>query len=476
MNKLPHELLFEKDEVYGDNEKFTKSKAFTLFENLRNKISLFLNKNLDWGKQTTSKNITETGVLSQKIGFWTLNGRRFNYQEFSDGEKVLFTYALLFFLLDVNTETSIKDSIILIDEPELNLHPESEIQLIDAIRKMIGDSGQLWIATHSLNIISSLNYEDIYIVKDGTILDKRNTTPTHAIDELINLNTNLERIKLFLSSIDQWAFANFTVQCFKDPETISTANINDPQFLLFKKALQEYPIIDLLDFGAGTGRVYKTLMEDEALKTKIKYNAFEINPSSIEELKQLGISTIYSSLSQLSSKKYDVILLSNVLHEIGISYWPNTLNQLRESLTEKGFLIILEDLELPKGEQIEEAGFLIMSKEELGLLFNIGEDAVRIELDAIKYKDRISCCIIPKAEAKDVTNYTIKNALEKLMHNCWKNYNTYKIKKTTDPKEQHHYGRKLALYSQLYLNAKRGLELLDEKYKEITAMNEEQKN
>ena len=149
----------------GNEKKFSMRISNKRYMSLKSFVKDFLGKELTWERKTAKKNITNKGVENTQIGVWKLDGRDFNYKELSEGEKALLTYALLFFLLDQNPGLSIKESIIVIDEPELHLHPDAELDLIRGIRNVIGEKGQLWIATHSINILSDLNYDEIFMVK-----------------------------------------------------------------------------------------------------------------------------------------------------------------------------------------------------------------------------------------------------------------------------------------------------------------------
>ena len=56
-----------------------------------------------------------------------------------------------------------KNSIILIDEPELSLHPKWQQRIIEVYKK-IGENNQIIIATHSPHILGSVSSENIFIL------------------------------------------------------------------------------------------------------------------------------------------------------------------------------------------------------------------------------------------------------------------------------------------------------------------------
>ncbi len=75
--------------------------------------------------------------------------------DLSSGEKeILFCYTELIKLQPNN-------SIILYDEPDLHLNQEVERALIPILRR-IGKNNQFWMATHSLGIMSSVKYDELF--------------------------------------------------------------------------------------------------------------------------------------------------------------------------------------------------------------------------------------------------------------------------------------------------------------------------
>lgn len=461
LRTLPHKIVYQYIvKCKSDIQKFKQTIESKRFESLRKNINDFLGKNLEW--EEDDKNITfsaESGFGGVK-GKWKLGGRDFNWNEFSEGEKTLFAYALLFFLLDMNPKVKIKESIIFIDEPELYVYPKGHIDLIKGIRKVIGDTGQLWIATHSVHILSELNYEEIFMVKDGKITSPKVTTPENALDELVGYN-HLEKLTDFVTSLSEWAYVNFIAQCFSNPDIIETAKANDPEVELFKKFLKETPNINLLlDFGAGKGRLYKEMINDESLKEKIKYSALDPLETNQADLQALGVSKLYKEHTQLSEKTFDSILMCGVLHEIQPVKWVETLNKIKSSLKEDGYLIIIEDKKLKKGEKPNEIGYLVLDIPHLKLLFDMKKDILVLKHHDKNYQDRILCAVIKKADMGEVSKDTIKNALKELQEFALKEVRRIK-KVTPTPETKYALGREKGFYSELYMNAFFGIESLN---------------
>ena len=103
-------------------------------------------------------------------------GKEFDITGLSSGEKQLFLRALSLKFLEVN------NSVILIDEPEISLHPQWQRKIID-VYKSIGNNNQLIIATHSPHIVGSVKVDELRVMtKDSKgirIVDNDNLSETY---------------------------------------------------------------------------------------------------------------------------------------------------------------------------------------------------------------------------------------------------------------------------------------------------------
>ncbi len=84
-------------------------------------------------------------------------GEEFDINDLSSGEKQLFLRTLSIKMLEP------KNSIILIDEPELSLHPKWQQRIVEVYKK-IGENNQIIVATHSSHILGSVSNENIFIL------------------------------------------------------------------------------------------------------------------------------------------------------------------------------------------------------------------------------------------------------------------------------------------------------------------------
>jgi ABC-type lipoprotein export system ATPase subunit/SAM-dependent methyltransferase len=460
---LKHELVRDFYLAIGVPEEYEKKDSFKQYYILKKFIKSFMNKDLTYKKVEVNDIADIDGVTTSSKGMWELNGNPFDYDSLSDGEKTLFTYSILFFVLELNSEIPIRNSIIIIDEPELHLHPGSEIAVINGIKNIIKDSGQLWIATHSLSILSSLDVNEIFLVKDGKINSPNRLTPGKTLIELMDATETLENLNNFVSNQSIWAYVSFIEQCFSEPDVFFSAELGDPQIEVFMKAIKNYPEgAMLLDFGAGKGRVYKQIKNE--LSLDLTYHALEPDNECRDILKEAGIKKVIANYEDLESKQYHFVCLCNVLHEIHINAWEMILNKIVSCLKDNGFLIIIEDLKIPKGERIDGAGFLVLDVESICSLLGLKNEPIVIKSEKFGMDSRIMCTVIQKKETSKVSVNQIINALRIRKKNVWDEM--LKIKPFYDEQKTENegvkFGREYAFLSQLYINCERGIEIFNQ--------------
>ena len=143
--KMISEMFKNKNEKVGDVQKKVFNEINEIFENLSIDVKV--------------EDISQDG---RNITLFTNSaGDKFDINELSSGEKQLFLRTLAITMLNP------ENSIILIDEPELSLHPKWQQRIVDVYRK-IGENNQIIIATHSPHILGSVRKENIMLLdKDG---------------------------------------------------------------------------------------------------------------------------------------------------------------------------------------------------------------------------------------------------------------------------------------------------------------------
>lgn len=96
----------------------------------------------------------ETIDTHQKPLFRTVTNELISIEHLSSGEKQLYAKVILLRMLEP------EDSIILIDEPDIALHPKWQAEIIKLYKK-IGKNNQFIITTHSPFIIAQTDYKDL---------------------------------------------------------------------------------------------------------------------------------------------------------------------------------------------------------------------------------------------------------------------------------------------------------------------------
>ncbi len=92
-----------------------------------------------------------------------LGDRRFQLAELSSGEGVLLTWSILLH----RQASSLQGAVVVIDEPELHLHPRHQERILSTLRAALGDHGQLWVVTHSAAIAERADVTNLFLVAKG---------------------------------------------------------------------------------------------------------------------------------------------------------------------------------------------------------------------------------------------------------------------------------------------------------------------
>jgi len=110
--------------------------------------------------------VDDTERDNEKIIFKNKNGKEFDIDNLSTGEKTLLSKVLYLYFKGV------KNQIILIDEPELSLHPRWQNQVLKLYENFANENNcQIIIATHSPHIIGSAKNESIRLLTEDGVID-----------------------------------------------------------------------------------------------------------------------------------------------------------------------------------------------------------------------------------------------------------------------------------------------------------------
>ena len=388
-------------------------------------------------------------------------------EEFSPGERIIFNLCFFVFYLNVVKQ---KKLILLMDEPELHLHPQVLLKIITWLYNSTAIE-ELWVASHSLFLVPLFQFQELVLFDSNRIAPRNSETYKNLYNELVGLeNINLFE---FLKSLDNWQYYNFLVECFCHPEAVSKVNPNDEQFKEFIAALKadSRSKSRILDYGAGKFRIWDCLQESKALGlniNSIKYEAYE--PYLSDDMKKRLAAKkepfpLYTSISQIPQNKYDAVVLMNVLHEVDILEWAEMFHNISDILKPDGVLILLEVRTLLLGEQpYGNTGYLILGDKEVSKLFSGSS--------IIKYgpvKGKSNCWVITRDGVLLVNKDSVKASIEQLQSNSFDLLHNLFEKRialahSEDPEDVKEISaREYAFWSQQYINAQFALERLAEK-------------
>jgi predicted ATP-binding protein involved in virulence len=140
------------------DEDIKASEAFERVRDFANNIFKDIDIQIEFDSRDGEKNL----YFRNKSG-----GDRFLIEELSTGEKTLISKVLYMYLEDI------KDKVILIDEPELSLHPSWQNKVLKIYENFAKQNNcQIILATHSPHIIGSAKNEYLRILRkneDGNI-------------------------------------------------------------------------------------------------------------------------------------------------------------------------------------------------------------------------------------------------------------------------------------------------------------------
>jgi ABC-type cobalamin/Fe3+-siderophores transport system ATPase subunit len=336
-----------------------------------------------------------------------LFGQRAGISSLSHGQKLLLQLALG---LHEQAER-LKELVIVMDEPENHMHPSVMLEGIDIVRNNI-PHGQLWIATHSIPILAHFDPSSIWWMENGTASYAGNT-PRRVLRGLLGNEERISRLASFLNLPFDLASAQFSYQCLCDPPSVGF-KVDDPQLNGILRTLKDFPEgkRTVLDFGAGRGRLASAIWDafGENAKAKIDYFGYDSNARDAEACCN-AIARIYGSSegryfndsnSFLSKVPYgigDFAIMCNVLHEIPSEEWgslfgPNGI--IAKFLRDDGFLLLVEDMNLPVGEKPHQKGFLVLDTPQLKTLFKITKKDCAFQFTEER-EGRLKAHFIPKS-------------------------------------------------------------------------------
>lgn len=175
----------------------------------------------------------------------------------SPGELSLFYVSLfLTFLRHYSTDTRV---ILLLDEPELHLHPKALIKFVKYLKEE-STVEMFCIATHSIFLVPMFDFREIIYVRNGSVQKYNSNLYNNIYNEIVGKDPVLAD---FIISRDMWKYYQFVAECFYQPNIVDKVNTKDEQFLKFinfiKDICKMQKEVLVLDYGAGEGRLGKTI-------------------------------------------------------------------------------------------------------------------------------------------------------------------------------------------------------------------------
>lgn len=352
--------------------------------------------------------------------------------------------------------------IFFMDEPELHLHPKALIEMIEKLRKKF-PSSQFWISTHSLSLISfyTIMKEDVTtLYLDNKKVDLFRSNSSALLDGLIGDEENQFAVQQLFGLTDEYACNKFTFECFDDPETVAGKDGKDIEVGLIKLELSPDDVV--VDYGAGKGRFLEELCLGGGVAEKngrccIQYYAYDPDAKDSvlckEVMNKYG-STEHNYFNDIELLKKRIagsasyVLLVNVLHEIPPKEWVSIFKNVRELLSEKGKLLIVERDELMVGEAPYNQGFLMITSNGCKVLFK-ENNFVEIRHPQKKYIVKY----IIKKEGLDVNSNEVKECIETIQKDALENIQKAKENREEERIKKFKVGMRLVFWLHQYANA-----------------------
>jgi ABC-type multidrug transport system ATPase subunit len=359
-----------------------------------------------------------------------LFGERIGQANLSDGQKILLQFCLAIYA----QESLLENLVIFMDEPENHLHPGALVEVLDNISRHI-PNGQLWIATHSINVLAHFDPFSIWYIDQGKISYAGNV-PQTVLDSLLGSEEEIEKLTSFLSLPANMASTQFAYESLFYPKVVLTGS-HDPQINQISEIIEELRRsaikLKILDYGIGKGRLISTIAENERLSGKnvsewLDVYGFDIDPTNrdiclktFNDVYNNSEKRYYNDISQLlvdhDEKSFDLIVMTNVLHEVDPKEWPIIFNSSHSAfklLKEDGYLLVVEDQLLAVGEKAHSKGFLVLDSLELKELFKITSS------DKYQFRDaredgRLKAHFIPANCLNRVDSSSRRKALDSLV-------------------------------------------------------------
>jgi SAM-dependent methyltransferase len=396
---------------------------------------------------------------------------RIGQARLSNGQNILLQFCMALYA----QEASLDNLIIFMDEPENHLHPSALIEVLDKITPQV-KNGQIWIATHSINVLAHFDPACIWYIDNGEISYAGNV-PRKVLTGLLGNEEEIEKLSNFLALPAQMASNKFAFESLFYPQVLITGP-DDPQVKQIHNIIREKSTakdkLKVLDFGIGKGRLLSTIYENERLRDSklvewldfYGFDKYQTHKDICEKI----FKEIYGThenryfndsrdiLKNHDETSFDLIVMCNVFHEIDPKDWLNlftSVTSLFKLLKKDGYLLIVEDQFLAIGEKAHSKGFLVYDELEFKKLFKITSSDKYSSTDYRK-DGRLKSHHIPKDCILRANAGSKKESLEVLLQNSKEEIK--KLRAQTEPSFKT--GKLHGFWTQQLANASLALEEL----------------
>ena len=175
--------------------------------------------------------------------------------------------SLILSISAANETDDLKNNIILIDEPEVHMHP-SGIRFMKNELLRIGKNNYVFLATHSQFMIDTKNQERHYIVtkpKSNTLVKVWNSTISFSDDEILRqafginvLNDLLAKNRILVEGYSDYQLLSKTLNILSENHCITLTNGTGSNILAVASMLKMYnvPVLTIVDADT-VGEKYK---------------------------------------------------------------------------------------------------------------------------------------------------------------------------------------------------------------------------
>jgi len=312
----------------------------------------------------------------------TLFGKPLAEISFSAGQKV----ALQMIAALHAQASSLGHSVLVMDEPENHLHPAALVELLKSIEEH-APNVQIWIATHSIPLLAYINATHpnaIWMVEDGAV-EFAGKRPEEVIRHLLGKEEQIAHLVSFLSLPHNLAVNNYAFECLLPPAVVFTGaeDAQLQQINTVLSTLRENGVLRIVDYGAGKGRLVEALHSAGLAEQVFDYVAYDKFDSDAEYCKSVIVGHFGNSDGRYFNKTEDLlsikgegwadcVVMTNVLHEVPVAQWLRLFAEdslLSRILKPNGYLLVVEDQEIPVGEMAHQHGFILLNTNELRRLF-----------------------------------------------------------------------------------------------------------